>query len=140
MAQGNNKTGTKGTNSIFVMSHDEIDNIPADWIVTYARIVVDFLPHKEDPNRVRMIAGGNLINYPGDLTNRTVDLITSKVLWNSVLSTEDSKFMELGIGNFYLVTPMDWYEYMKITLSIFPQHIIDQYYLQSKVRNGHLYH
>ena len=87
-----------------------------------------------------MIAGVNLINYPGDLTNRTVDLITSKVLWNSVLSTEDSTFMELGIGNFYLVTPMYWYEYIKITLSIFPQHIIDQYYLQSKVINGHLYH
>ena len=35
---------------------------------------------------------------------------------------------------------MDQYEYMEIPLSLFPQHIIDQYDPQSKVRNGHIYH
>ena len=30
MAQGDKKTGTKGTNSMFVLSHDEIRTIPAD--------------------------------------------------------------------------------------------------------------
>ena len=50
MAQGDKKTGTKGTNSIFVMTHEEIKNIPWDWIVTYARLVVDYRPQKEDPN------------------------------------------------------------------------------------------
>ena len=52
MSQGDNKTGTKLTNSNFVMSHDEIDNIPADRIFTYARIVVDLLPQKEELNLV----------------------------------------------------------------------------------------
>ena len=65
MAQGDDKTGTKGKNSIFVMNHDEIANIPKDRVVTYARVVVDFRPQKEDPNRVRITAGGNLIKYPG---------------------------------------------------------------------------
>ena len=36
MAQGDNKTGEKGTNSIFVLNHKAIANIPKDRIVTYA--------------------------------------------------------------------------------------------------------
>ena len=87
MAQGDNKTEEKGTNSIFILNHEEIKNIPKDCVVTYARIVVDFRPQKKDPNRVHMTAGGNLIKYPGELTTRTADLTTSKVIWNSVLST-----------------------------------------------------
>ena len=35
---------------------------------------------------------------------------------------------------------MDRYEYLKIPLSLFPKHIIYQYDLQAKVRNGHVYH
>ena len=34
MARGNNKTGQKVTNSIFVMSHIEIALIPSDRVVT----------------------------------------------------------------------------------------------------------
>jgi hypothetical protein len=47
MAQGDNKTGEKGTNSIFVLNHEAIANIPKDRVVTYARIVVDFRPQKK---------------------------------------------------------------------------------------------
>ena len=42
MAQGNNKTGQKRTNSIFVMTHEEIKKIPKTQTVTYTRVVVDF--------------------------------------------------------------------------------------------------
>jgi hypothetical protein len=34
-AQGGNKTGEKGTDTLFVMDHDEIRNIPNDRTVTY---------------------------------------------------------------------------------------------------------
>jgi hypothetical protein len=33
---------------------EEIKRIPKDRMVTYARIVVDYRPQKEDPNRVRI--------------------------------------------------------------------------------------
>ncbi len=69
MAQGIKKTGQKGTNSIFVMAHDKIKLIPRTQTITYARVVVDFCPQKADPYRIRITAGGNLINYPG----RTLD-------------------------------------------------------------------
>ena len=78
MAQGDTKTGEKGTNSTFVMTYEEIKNIPKDRVVTYARIVVDFCPQKKDPNRVLITAGGNRIKYPGELTTRTADLTTLK--------------------------------------------------------------
>jgi hypothetical protein len=51
MAQGNDKTGQKGTNSVFVMTWKEIDVAKATgakW--THARIVVDIRPQKDYPN------------------------------------------------------------------------------------------
>ena len=113
--------GTKGTETIFFMSHDEIRRIPSDRTVTYARIVVDYRPQKEDPNRVRITVGGNLINFPGKLTTRTADLSTSKILWNSTLSTPDAKYVCADVGNFYLATPMARYEYMRIKAELIPE-------------------
>jgi hypothetical protein len=77
MAQGDDKTGQKGTNSVFVMTHKEIDiakNAGHKW--TYARIVVNYRPPKEDPNRIRIAVGGNLITYKGNTLTRTANLTT----------------------------------------------------------------
>ena len=109
------------------MTLEEIKNIPADRFVTYARVVVDFRPQKEDPNRVRITAGGNLIAYPDELTTRKADITIPKILWNSVLNTADARYATLDIANFYLGIPLDRYEYMKMPLNIFPQHIKEQY-------------
>eukprot|EP00804_Cyclotella_cryptica_P009771 CCRYP_013223-RB/>CCRYP_013223-RB protein AED:0.40 eAED:0.40 QI:0/0/0/1/0/0/3/0/850 len=112
------------------MSHDEIAN----------RIVIDSRPQKADPNRVRITAGGNLIkDYPGELTTRTADLTTSKILWNSVLSTEGAEFMGIDIKSFYLTTALDRYEYMKMPIDVFPEHTIQQYDLHKHVKNGFVY-
>ena len=104
LAQGCDST--KGTETIFFMSHDEIKCIPRDQTVTYARIVVDYRPQKDNPNRVRITVGGNLINFPGELTTRIADLSTSKIVWNSTLSTPDARYACADIGNFYLATPI----------------------------------
>ena len=42
MAQGNNKTCQKETNSIFIMMHEEIKKIPKMQTVTYTQVIVDF--------------------------------------------------------------------------------------------------
>ena len=139
LAQGDDLTGTPGTNTIFVLTHKQIHNIPRDRTVTYTRIVVDYRPQKADPNRVRLTAGGNLINYPRELTTRTAELTTAKILWNSTISTTNTRFACLDIKNFYLGTPMTRYEYMKMPLSIFPDHIIKQYNLEAHAYNGFVY-
>ena len=140
MAQGDEKTGQKGTNSIFVMEHDEIRQAKKDGKqFTYARIVVDYRPQKEDPNRIRIAVGGNLITYKGDVSTRTADLTTSKLLWNSVLSTTGAKYMCLDIKNFYLTAALDYFEYMKMPLTVFPEWIKKQYNLDKHALNGFVY-
>jgi hypothetical protein len=84
MVQGNLKTGQKGMNLIFVMMHAEIQNILKNPTVTYACIVVNLCPQNADPHCIWIMAGGNLINYPGESSTRTADLTTSKLMWNSV--------------------------------------------------------
>ena len=105
-------------------------------VPTYARVVVDFRPQKEDPNRFRITAGGNLIKYPGELITQTADLTTTKVVWNSVLSTEGAKYACLYVEKFYLETSMERYEYMKMPLSLFPEWIKQQYNLEENALRG----
>ena len=139
MAQGDNKKKI-GKNCIFVMNHNQIKQMYAeDRAPAYAHVVVDFRPQKADPNRVRITAGGNLIQCPGDLTTRTADITTSKIIWNSVVSTEGTRFECLDVGSFYLETPMQRYEYMKMPLSVFPQHVRDQYDLETHAKNGFVF-
>jgi hypothetical protein len=71
---------TTGTDTVFYLTHNKIQNIPTDRTITYARIVVNYGPQKQDPNRVRITVGGNLIKYPGKVTTRTADMTTSKML------------------------------------------------------------
>ena len=71
LAQGDKRTAAIGINTLQVLRPDQLLLIPNDRVVTYANITVDYRPQKEDPNRVRITAGGNLIIYPGKLTTRT---------------------------------------------------------------------
>ena len=43
------------------LTHEEIAAIPSDRTINYERIVVDYRKRKNDPNRVRITAGGNLL-------------------------------------------------------------------------------
>ena len=50
MAQGDNKTGQKGTNAMFVMKHHEIETAYREKkFFTFANPVVDYRPQKDDP-------------------------------------------------------------------------------------------
>ncbi len=52
MAQGNNKMGQKGTHAMFVMTHEEIQQVlRAGKKITYANPVVDHQLQNEDANR-----------------------------------------------------------------------------------------
>jgi hypothetical protein len=77
--------------------------------------------------------GGNLINYPSDCGTRTADLLTVKLLFNSIISTPQAKFMCININNFYLCTPISRYEYFRMKLELFPDDIIKEYNIRSKV-------
>ncbi len=79
-AQGGNKMGQKGTNAMFVMTHDKIKQaLAAGKFFTYMNPVVDYRPQKEDPYQIRITARGNLINYESNASVRTADLDTARL-------------------------------------------------------------
>ena len=61
------------------------------------------------------------------------------MLWKSVLSTPGAKYSTLDISKFYLGTPMDRPEYMRIPFKIIPQEIIDKYQLNDIEEKGWVY-
>jgi hypothetical protein len=77
--------------------------------------------------------GGNLINYPDDCGTPTANLLTVKLMFNSVISTSNAKFMTIDIKDFYLMMPMERYEYFRMKLELFPPDIIEEYGLRNKV-------
>ena len=95
---------------------------------------MDYKAHKKDPNRVRITAGSNLLKYPYELNTRTADLTTSKIMWNSVISTPGARFACADAKNFYLCNPLDINEYMRIPIKLIPQEFIDLYDLAPKVK------
>ena len=70
---------------------------------------------------MRITIGGNLLKDDQELTVRTADLTTSKVIWNSTISTKGARFMCSDISRFYLETPLPKFEYMKMSIRDTPQ-------------------
>jgi hypothetical protein len=68
----------------------------------YAHIIIKHQPQKGDPIRICITMGGNLINYPSELTMRTPDMVSSKLLWNSAIGTPGARFAGANIKNMYL--------------------------------------
>ncbi len=78
--------------------------------ITYGQIVCVYRTEKKDPYRTRIMIGGNLVNYLNDCGKPTADLLTIKLMFNSIISNPNAKFMTINIKDFYLMTPMECYE------------------------------
>jgi hypothetical protein len=136
LAQGVGTRMLTGTNTIFFI---EKSAVPADRVVTYGRICVNIRPQKDETHRTRLTVGGNLIDYPDNVSTPTADLTTAKLLFNSVVSTRRARFCVADIKDFYLSTEMKRYEYMRLAISLIPQEIIEQYNLMDLVVAGYVY-
>ena len=64
-----------------------------------------------------------------DCGTPTADLLTIKLLLNSVVS----KFMTLDLKDFYLNTPMERPEFLRMKIDHFPQDVIDHYSIKDMV-------
>ena len=76
-----------------------------------------------------MVVGGDRINYPGDVGTPTADLLTVKLLLNSIVSTPGAKFFTVDIKNFYLMTPLPRHEFLRLKLADMPDNVIEHYEL-----------
>ena len=118
-----------GTNTMRVVHKA---NIPRDRNVTYANFVCDLRPNKPEKHRVRMCVGGDRLTYPGSPSSPAAGMTEVKLLINSTISTKGAKFATCDIKDFYLNTPMERFEYIKIHRSQIPAEIILEYNLQQQ--------
>ena len=55
-------------------------------------------------------------------------------MWNSTISTNNARYMCRDAENFYLATPLDRPEYMRIPIELIPQEFIDASNLADKIK------
>ena len=97
--------------------------------ITYGQFVCTVQPEKAEPNQTRFTVGGNRINYPGTVATPTAEMLVAKMLFNSVISTKDARFMTMDISNFF-----------RIKLGDIPDEVINEYKLREKAtKNGSIY-
>ena len=103
------------------------------------RGVCDIRPQKTETHRTKLTAGGNLIDYPGEVSTPTSDLTTMKLHVNSTISDITSRYMCMDVKYFYLNDLMDRDEYIMIQISMIPQEFVEKYNLAEKSHNGQIY-
>ena len=128
----------EGTDTFFVIRYEDIPPERRQE-VTYTSVVCEVRPQKADPNRTRITIGGNRICYPGDVGTPTASLELVKLMLNSVLSRRGARFACFDVSNFYLGTPLDRPEYVRIKISDIPQEFIDEYNLTAFEKDGWVY-
>ncbi len=86
-----------GTNTIIFIRKDQVPKKRAKD-VTYGLITCLVQPEKLDkPNRTRLVAGGDRVHYHCNTGTPTANLLTIKILINSIISTAGAKFMTMDI-------------------------------------------
>ena len=69
----------------------------------YEQFVCNRRPEKAETNRTRFTVDGDRINYHSAIATPTEEMLVAKILFNSIISTKDAKFMTIDISNFYLI-------------------------------------
>ena len=105
----------RGTECIeFIPKH----KVPQGKKVTYANMVCDYRPLKDEPYRVRLTIGGDKLDYFDDTASPAASLLETKILINSVISDahHGARFLGIDIKDFFLLSylPPDQKEYMRI--------------------------
>ena len=75
---------------------------------------------------------GDRINYPGAVATPTAEMLVAKMLFNSVISTKDTRFMTMDISNFYPMTPLHRPEFIRVKLSNIPDEVIKEYKIRER--------
>jgi hypothetical protein len=83
--------------------------------------------------------GSDRLDYSGDVAISTADITTFKILINITLSTKEAEMMMMDIKNYYLGTPLPWYECMRMLLSRSPEEIVDKYNLKALAIDSWVY-
>jgi hypothetical protein len=111
---------------------------PSDRIASYCRFVCAYNELKAEQHRVRMTYGGDRTDYIGDVSTAAIDATAVKVHLNSIISTPGARHLTIDIKNFYLGTPLERFEYMRIAMKDIPASVITHYDLHALEHDGHV--
>ena len=111
------------TETIFFIPKHQV---PEGQKATYANAVCDYIPLKDDPYRVRLAVGEDILIYSGDPSAPAAYLLCSKLIFKSTISIPVAQLFYGDIKYYLLNNPMSRFEYMESQLRWFPQYIIDQ--------------
>ena len=120
------------------ISHHEV---PPKRKATYANFVCDHRPFKTEPWCVRLVVGGDKVEYFYDAGSPSTTILETKILINSTISDshKGARFLTLDIHNFFLCSTMPTPEYMLIHRRYIPKDTIQRYNLHTKFHNDHIY-
>ena len=131
--------GIKGTETLeFIAKH----LVPSNKTVTYGSFVCDHRPLKTEKWRVRLVVGGDKLPYESDSGSPAANLLDTKILLNSVISQakDGARFLSCDLKDFFLASPMESPEYMKIPYKYFPADIRKRYNLDAILHaDGYIY-
>ncbi len=88
--------------------------------ITYRKTAVTYRPENDDPNSTRLTVGGNWIVHHGNVSTPMVKMMTVKMHFNSMISTKGAQYCTFDLKDFYLNTPMEQPEYVRMKLSTLP--------------------
>jgi hypothetical protein len=113
-----------GTGTLFFISRTQV---PKGRTATYANFVCSIRPQKTETHRVRMTAGGDKLDYPGDASSPTVSMLDAKIHINSIISDAKTgaRHLSLDIKNYFLGTPMAYFQYLRVPPSAIPKEVWD---------------
>ena len=113
----------------------------AKWIkITYANLVFDYLPHKDNPYRVRLTIGGDRLPYPSDSGAPAAALLEANIIFNVVIFTPGCQFICVDIKDYFPCSPMEPFKYIKISFLCITEEILIQYNTYSLVEpDGYVY-
>ena len=108
--------------------------------MTYGSFVCSVRNEKAEKNRTRVVVGNSRIDYPGEVTTPTAEMLVAKLLFNSIISTKGARFMTMDILNFHLMMPLAQPEYIRVKFCDIPDKIIKEYNLKAKeTKDGPVY-
>ena len=109
--------------------------VPIVSKVTYENFVCYYRPLKPKPHRIRLVAGGDKLDYDGDAEAPAASLVTTKKILHIVISgsKDDAIFMSCDLEDFFLAVPMLKPEYMNINKKHIPQDITERHNLNEKI-------
>ena len=89
-----------------------------------------------------MTAGGDKLDYPGDASSPTVSMPDAKIHISSTISDAKhrARYLGLDIKKYYLGTPMDYFQYMRVHPSVIPKEVWDDPNYDINIANdGYVY-